>query len=79
VTSPDELRSTMRDNADLADSLNRMQEHLGANAVNLTETPLMLGTALTMNPASERFTSNADANALLAASYREPFVVPEKV
>ncbi|HEX3800448.1 MAG TPA: Gfo/Idh/MocA family oxidoreductase [Verrucomicrobiae bacterium] len=79
VTSPDELRSTMRANADLADSLNRMQEHLGANAVNLTETPLMLGTALTMNPPSERFTSNADANALLAASYREPFVVPEKV
>jgi hypothetical protein len=79
TAGPDELRAAVRDDAALAETLGRMQEHLGANAVDMTKTPATLGVALTMDPKTERFAGSDDANAMLTASYREPFVVPEKV
>ncbi len=56
-----------------------MEEHLGANKVDLHQTPLILGAVLKMNPKTERFTNNHEANQLLTREYRKPFVVPEKV
>ena len=56
-----------------------MEEHLGGNKVDLRQTPLMLGEVLKMNPHTERFTNNSQANQLLTREYRQPFVVPEKV
>ncbi len=79
TVQPDALKAHIRDNNDLAESLDRMQEHLGANAVNLTQTPVTLGEALKMDPQSERFAGNHAANKLLTATYRKPFVVPERV
>ena len=56
-----------------------MEAHLGANKVNLRQTPLTLGPALKMNSDTEQFTNNREANQLLTREYRKPFVVPEKV
>ena len=77
--SPDEIRSATNNNPDLAETLGRMEEHLGANQVDLQKSPATLGAVLTMNPKSERFTNNRKANQFLVRDYRAPFVVPEKV
>ena len=76
---PDELRASLRDNKELDETLGRMQEHLGANAVDLKKTPVTLGPALNFDPNTERFKDNESANGLLATAYRAPFVVPKMV
>jgi predicted dehydrogenase len=77
--SPPALNELVKGNSDLAESLGRMEAHLGANMVDLNQTPLVMGAALKMNPKTERFTNNHEANRLLTREYRSPFVVPEKV
>jgi predicted dehydrogenase len=76
---PEGIRDAVKANGDLAESLGRMEEHLGANKVDLHKTPLILGEMLKMNPSEERFVNNPKANELLTREYRAPFVVPEKV
>lgn len=77
--SPDEIREAVKNNTDLAEALGRMEEHLAANNVDLKTSPATLGAALNMDPKSERFTDNAEANKLLTREYRAPFVVPASV
>jgi len=76
---PEGILDAIKGNSELAESLGRMEEHLGANKVDLRQTPLMLGALLKMNTKTERFTNNNKANDLLTREYRKPFVVPEKV
>ena len=76
---PEEVRESVKGDPDLAESLGRMEQHLGANQVDLRQTPLTVGAALKMNPRTERFTNSRPANHLLKREYRAPFVVPEKV
>ncbi len=76
---PEAIRDATKGDSDLAESLGRMEDHLGANKVDLHQTLLMLGAVLKMNPKTERFTNNRKANQFLTREYREPFVVPEKV
>ncbi len=77
--SPDELREKLSANKAAAETFGRMQEHLAANQVDLTKTKATLGEFLKMDPKTERFTENREADALLTRHYRRPFVVPEKV
>jgi predicted dehydrogenase len=77
--SPESILSAIKGSGELAEGLGRMEEHLGANKVDLRKTPLVLGAALRMNPKTERFINNPEANQLLTREYRKPFVVPEKV
>ena len=77
--SAEAINDAAKGDRDLTESLGRMEEHLGANKVNLSTSPLILGEVLKMNPATERFTDNSAANQLLTREYRAPFVVPEKV
>jgi len=77
--STEQIRDAVKDNKDMAEMLGRMEEHLVANKVDLQKTPATLGKVLTMDPKSERFTDNQQANQLLTREYRAPFVVPEKV
>ena len=77
--SPDEMREAVKGNKDLAEALGRMEEHLGANNVDLKKTPATLGAALKMDPQTERFVGNSQADQLLTRDYRKPFVVPAKV
>jgi len=77
--SPEGILRELKGNSELAESFGRMEEHLSANKIDLHNTPLMLGAALKMNPKTERFTNNPEADKLLTREYRKPFVVPEKV
>jgi predicted dehydrogenase len=77
--SPEEVREAVRSNAALAESLGRMESHLGANNVQLEKTPATLGVVLNMDPATERFVGNKEADQMLTCEYRSPFVVPEQV
>ena len=76
--SPDEIRDAVKSNSELSEMLGRMEEHLGANKVDLQQSPAILGKLLNMDSATERF-DDADANRLLTREYRTPFVVPEQV
>ena len=77
--SPEEIREAIKSNADLAESFGRMEQHLGANRVDLHQTPATLGAVLRMEPGTERFIDNHTANLLLSRHYRAPFVVPKHV
>ena len=78
-TSPDEMREKIKGQPEAVESLGRMQGHLGANGVDLTKTPAVLGEFLKMNPETERFGWGSKANHLLTRDYRKPFVVPAQV
>jgi len=60
-----------------ADSFQRMASHLHANEVDIQSSAITLGPWLEMDPASERFTNNDQANELLTRDYRKPFIVPD--
>jgi hypothetical protein len=77
--SPEEIRDAVRDNKDLAEALGRMETHLAANNVDLRKTAATLGAVLKMDPQSERFIGNREADQLLTREYRKPFVVPDRV
>ena len=76
---PEEIRDAVKSNKDLAETLGRMEEHLGANKVDLKKTPATLGLALRMDPQTETFIGKKAANQMLRREYRKPFVVPEIV
>jgi predicted dehydrogenase len=77
AASADAIRERICADRDAQATFERMVEHLGANQVDLKATPLTLGGVLTMDPQTERFLDNDDANALLTRNYRPPFVVPQ--
>jgi len=77
--SPEEMRDAVKSSSDMAEALGRMEQHLGANNVDLHKTPATLGEILTMDPAKETFKGNPMANKLLTREYRKPFVVPSRV
>lgn len=79
IHSPEEIREAVKSNADLSEAVGRMEQHLGANNVDLHHTPATLGVALNMDPKTERFLGNSKANQLLTREYRKPFVVPKRV
>jgi predicted dehydrogenase len=77
--SIEKIKQAVQNNADIAESLGRMEQHLAANEVDLKKTPATLGATLQIDVAAERFVKNAEANKLLRRDYRKPFVVPEQV
>jgi predicted dehydrogenase len=77
--SPEEIREAIKSIPDVAESFGRMEQHLGANRVDLQRTPATLGAVLRMEPGTERFIGNHPANQLLSRHYRAPFVVPKNV
>ena len=79
LSKPEDTKAALKDNAALAESYARLEEHLGQNGVNLSESKLSLGALLEMDPKSERFTNNEKANELLTREYRAGFVVPKAV
>lgn len=69
----------LQQDAALAESYDRMAQHLSANRLMPDVTRVTLGARLTLAPGEERFTGAhaAAANALLARAYRAPYVVPQ--
>lgn len=79
--SVDEIKSAVGNNVEFMDSFDRMVAHLQANEVDLEQTPLTLGPALTIDADTERYVgAHSDwANMYIKRNYREPFAVPEQV
>ena len=71
-----EIASKIGSNARFADSFDRLAAHLEANEVDVDSAAITFGPQLEMDPETERFTNNDDANQLLTREYRKPFVVP---
>lgn len=78
-STSDEIDDQIRSDKDALATAERAHEHLMANGVDITATKPTLGPVLKMNPKTERFIGNTEANALLTRHYRRPFVVPENV
>lgn len=76
---PGAIKERLQDNPAMAETLDRVTTHLGANGVDLSSQKLTLGAFLKMDPATERFEKNASANHHLADEYRKGFEVPAKV
>ena len=76
---PEEIRDALQTDADALDACMRAYEHLQANEVDISVEQATLGVALKMDPKTERFAGNDQANQLLTRNYRAPFVVPDKV
>jgi Oxidoreductase family, C-terminal alpha/beta domain len=57
----------------------RMREHLKDNKVPLDDALYRVGRRLTIDPSTETFVNDSEANRLLTRDYRKPYVVPEKV
>jgi len=79
ATPPDEIRERIKGDAPLVEAFGRMSEHLAANRIDFTKTPLVLGAPLAVDAQAERLTgpNAAAANALLTREYRKPYVVPK--
>ena len=77
--SPEAIRETLRGNKAALETLGRFEEHLAKNNVDLKLTQATMGVFLQMDPKTERFLGNAQANELLTRNYRAPFIVPDKV
>ena len=77
--TPGEIRERLAYNAPGREAVGRAVEHLEANGLDLDRERLVFGAWLEMNPATERFTNNEQANQHLRREYRFPYIVPEKV
>jgi predicted dehydrogenase len=67
------------DNDDAADTFDRFKDHMTANDVQPDQTQITVGKTLTVDPKTERFMGDDEANQMLSREYRKPFVVPESV
>jgi predicted dehydrogenase len=74
-----QVAAGLKQDAALAESYDRMAQHLAANRLLPDATDITLGARLTLVPGEERFsgTHAAAANALLTRAYRAPYVVPQ--
>jgi hypothetical protein len=77
--SPGALQEKLKGNKEAMESYERLATHLSANEVDVNVTPLTMGEFLKMDPKTEKFIGNAEADKLLTREYRAPFIVPEKV
>jgi predicted dehydrogenase len=55
------------------------EAHISCTLIHLANASYRLGRTLNFDPATEQVTGDEEANKMLRGSYREPFVVPEKV
>ncbi len=78
-TAPEAIREKIKGHKEASESFERLAAHLDANGVDITKDQLALGEFLKMDPTTEKFVGNADADKLLTRDYRAPFVVPAEV
>ncbi|MCI0379345.1 MAG: Gfo/Idh/MocA family oxidoreductase [Gemmataceae bacterium] len=70
---------TFGDDRAAAETLERMSDHLRECMLPLDKTNYMLGRRLTIDPKTESFVNDADANRQLTREYRKGFEVPARV
>jgi predicted dehydrogenase len=66
-------------NPQIAESFDVIKKNLKAAGVNLDKTNYRMGRTLTIDPKTERFVGDPEADKMLTVEYRPPYVVPEKV
>jgi len=85
LKGPESVREAFPRHPEIAETWGRTQAHLRRNGVALDERSVCLGPELAVASESERFVSREAfdsaffANRLLRRTYREPFVVPDRV
>jgi predicted dehydrogenase len=57
----------------------RLLAHLKDNAVEVDKVQFQIGKPVSIDPKTEKFASDEEANKLLTREYRKPYVVPENV
>ena len=77
----EQVKTTVEDNDLLAESFDRLSQHLQANEIDLSMNPVAVGPMLNFDIESEKFVgeNSYSANMFLSRNYRPPFVVPETV
>jgi hypothetical protein len=70
---------SLGDNAQVVESFELIRANLQGVGVKLEETEYRLGRDLAFDPATEKFVSDDEANALLTREYRKGFEVPANV
>jgi predicted dehydrogenase len=66
-------------NPQVAESFEMIKRNLKGVGVNLDKTNYRMGRTLSIDPQTERFIGDPEADKLLTQTYRAPYVVPEKV
>ncbi|MBL9122611.1 MAG: Gfo/Idh/MocA family oxidoreductase [Planctomycetaceae bacterium] len=74
--SVEEVKARLGDSSENQETFGRFVAHLNDNKVNLEGTPLNFGLQLAINPETESFVNNSQADAMLTREYRAPYVVP---
>jgi hypothetical protein len=77
--SAEQIKERIKADKEASESFGRMTEHLERNKVDLKAANIALGPVLTMDPKTERFKDNAEANTMLTRNYRAPYVIPDQV
>lgn len=72
----DEVVQQLANLATLTATGQRMLAHLDQNGVDLLQARFAMSPQLVLDPEQGRFVGDERANGLLAASYREPYVLP---
>jgi len=71
-----EATARLGDRYHAAEDFERFAKHLADNNVPADTTKIQFGEPLVIDPATETFVGNDQANAMLSREYRQPFVVP---
>jgi hypothetical protein len=77
----DEIRKTIESNDIMAESFDRLLQHLQANEIDLAKNPIAVSPLLRFDTESEKFVGEDSfyTNMYLSRNYRPPFVVPDAV
>ncbi len=80
-SSYEEVNDVFRKDFEVLDALERTNQHLMANGLNLEKMPIVLGPWLKMDSKKEMFKGAyaEQANKYISRDYREPFVIREQV
>ena len=70
---------SLGDNKQVVEAFEAVQANLKAVGVELNETTYQLGRTLKLDPKTEKFIGDEQANQYLTRPYRKPFVVPDTV
>ncbi len=75
----DRRAGVLGDDPQANETLNRTAEHLGSDHVPLDDCNLQVGRRLTLNPQTETFVNDREADTYLTREYRPGFEVPARV
>jgi predicted dehydrogenase len=75
----EDIKDAIKADSAATETFERFKEHLAVNEVDIAMDQATLGVPLKMDPKTEKFIGNEQANTMLRRVCRSPFVVPENV